>query len=117
MPWLDDSEPLQCGRRIPGRPALDDLAINYGAHRFAGKRMSRAQCAGSAASRLRQSAPDGPVQLDLAIDRRQSVHADMEIWKRGAVQRNAELDPLRTLHQIGDQAPVVDVVGGEQLIC
>lgn len=55
--------------------------------------------------------------MDTAIDRRQAIRAYVEIGKRNAVKRNAELDALRTLDQIGDEPSVVDVGGGEQFIC
>lgn len=59
-------------------------------------------------------APGCPVDHNCLSVRVHLVHSDAKIGERDAVQRDADLDSLRTANKVRDQAIVVYVVGAEQ---
>src|SRR4030095_8850413 len=61
--------------------------------------------------------PSSPADHHCFVVRAQFFHSDVQVGKCQAKQRRANLDRFGTTHQIRNQPIVVQVIGGEQVIC
>ena len=95
MVSLEDLKRAQRRRRVPTRPALDNLATSDRALHRAREPLLKVQGSGGVISRFGDTALGGPVHVDSPLARRQAVDTYVETGKRRAVKGDAELDALR----------------------